>query len=114
MKKTHQTSKNRRNIRSRRNIFGINEKPRICVFRSNTHLYVQAIDDKSNRVLASASTLKINDGTKTVKAVEVGNLLAEKLKELKIQNAVFDRNGYKYHGRVKALADSIREKGIIF
>lgn len=114
MKKVHSTSKNRRNIRSRRNIQGESDKPRLCVFRSNAHIYVQAIDDRNNKVLAYSNSLKIDKGVKSEKSKEVGALLGDKLNELKITNAVFDRNGYKYHGRIKALAEGIRSKGINF
>ncbi len=114
MKKVHSTSKNRRNNRSRRNIQGEAEKPRICVYRSNTHIYVQAIDDRNNKVLANSSSLKIEKGTKSDKSKEVGIALGDKLKGLNITHAVFDRNGYKYHGRIKALVEGIRSKGINF
>jgi large subunit ribosomal protein L18 len=107
----------KRHIRIRKKIFGTKERPRLCVFRSSKHIYGQIIDDTENKVLVSASDLELNAKekmTKTKKAYEVGKLLAEKAKALKIEKVVFDRAGYKYHGRVKALAQGAREGGLKF
>jgi LSU ribosomal protein L18P len=107
----------KRHIRIRKKIFGTKERPRLCVFRSSKHIYGQIIDDTENKVLVSASDLELKAKekmTKTKKAYKVGKLLAEKAKALKIEKVVFDRAGYKYHGRVKALAQGAREGGLKF
>ncbi|PID87357.1 50S ribosomal protein L18 [Candidatus Gracilibacteria bacterium] len=105
------TRKNR--IRSK--ISGTPTKPRLSVFRSNAHISVQLIDDTNSKTLASASDLKLKEkSTKTEKAKKVGVEMAEKIKGLKIESVVFDRGGFAYHGRVKALAEALREGGIKF
>lgn len=104
----------RRHRRVRAKIKGTAEVPRLCVSRSNTHIYAQLIDDEKGKVLASASDLKVKKGQKSSKAVEVGEMIAEKGKEKKIEKVVFDRGGYRYHGRVKALAEAARKKGLKF
>ena len=106
-----------RKIRIRKKINGTATIPRLAVFKSNNNIYVQAIDDLNQVTIASASTLSKEVKTKTLSteaSKEVGELMGEKLSELKISKAVFDRGGYIYHGRVKSLADGIREKGIEF
>ena len=106
-----------RKIRIRKKINGTVTIPRLAVFKSNNNIYVQAIDDLNQVTIASASTLSKEVKTKTLSteaSKEVGELMGEKLSELKISKAVFDRGGYIYHGRVKSLADGIREKGIEF
>ncbi|MDC0077119.1 50S ribosomal protein L18 [Acidimicrobiaceae bacterium] len=106
-----------RKIRIRKKISGTSTIPRLAVFKSNSNIYVQAIDDLNQVTLASASTLSKEIKSKTLSnesAQEVGELLGEKLQSLKIKSAVFDRGGYIYHGRVKSLADGIRDKGIEF
>jgi large subunit ribosomal protein L18 len=91
------------------------EKPRLCVFRSNKHIYAQLINDENGKVLLAASDLEVKKGgTKKELAHEVGKLIAQKAKKKKIEKVVFDRGGYKYHGRVKALAEGAREQGLIF
>lgn len=91
------------------------EKPRLCVFRSNKHIYAQLINDQNGKVLLAASDLEVKKkGTKKELAQEVGKLIAQKAKKKKIEKVVFDRGGYKYHGRVKALAEGAREQGLIF
>lgn len=104
--------------RVRKTISGTADRPRMTVFRSNKDIYVQLIDDLSGTTLASASsrTKGIADKkvTKIEKAKLVGKLIAERAQEAGIPAVVFDRNGYLYHGRVKALADSARESGIKF
>jgi large subunit ribosomal protein L18 len=105
--------------RIRKIITGTKEKPRLSVFRSNKHIYTQFINDDEGRTILSASSLnkEIADKkniTKTEQAKLVGKLTAEKSKAAKITSVVFDRNGYLYHGRVKALADAAREGGLKF
>lgn len=103
----------RRKNRVRATISGTASKPRLSVFRSNTHIYAQVIDDTAGKTLCASSDLKINEkGTKSELAAKVGADIASKMKALKIENAVFDRNGFLYHGRVKTLADAVREAGI--
>lgn len=101
----------KKKIRSQ--ISGTSERPRISVFRSNKYIYAQAIDDKNGKTLAAASSVN-SKGTATEKSIEAGKQLAEKLTKSKISEIVFDRNGFQYTGKVKALADSIRENGIKF
>lgn len=104
----------RRKNRVRAKISGSESRPRLSVFRSNTHIYAQVIDDVTGKTLCSASDLKIKEGTKTELATVVGNDVALKMKTLKIETIVFDRNGFKYHGRVKALAEAVRTAWIEF
>ena len=104
----------RRKNRVRAKISGSESRPRLSVFRSNTHIYAQVIDDVTGKTLCSASDLKIKEGTKTELATVVGNDVASKMKTLKIETVVFDRNGFKYHGRVKALAEAVRTAWIEF
>jgi len=106
-------------MRIRKKISGTAEKPRLAVFRSNTQIYVQVIDDLNGVTLLSASSKEKEIASKKgVKKIEqakfVGKLLAEKCKEKGIQSVTFDRAGYKYHGRVKSLADAAREGGLKF
>lgn len=103
--------------RVRKNVHGTPERPRLSVFRSNTGMYAQIIDDEAGRTLASASSLKDKKATgipKIEQAKLVGQAIAAKAKEAGIEKVVFDRNGYLYHGRVKALADAAREAGLNF
>jgi large subunit ribosomal protein L18 len=106
-------------MRIRKKISGTAEKPRLAVFRSNKQIYVQVIDDLNGVTLLSASSKEKDVAAKTsIKKNEqasiVGKLLAAKCKEKGIQNVVFDRSGYKYHGRLKSLADAAREGGLKF
>ena len=106
-----------RKIRIRKKISGTSTVPRLAVFKSNNNIYVQAIDDLNQVTLASSSTLSKEVKSKNLSnesAKQVGELLGEKLKDLKIKSAVFDRGGYIYHGRIKSLADGTRDKGIEF
>jgi large subunit ribosomal protein L18 len=103
----------RRKYIIRENIFGTAEKPRLSVFKSNKFIYVQAIDDDKGITLASASSLK-EKRLNIKSAAKVGEELAKKLKEKKIDKAVFDRNGFVYAGRLKALADGARKAGVKF
>ena len=104
-------------VRVRRKVQGTPERPRLSVYRSNKGIYAQIIDDENGRTLASASSLKdkqANEVAKTEHARIVGQAIAEKAKAAGIASVVFDRNGYLYHGRVKALADAAREGGLQF
>ena len=105
-----------RHRRVRAKIFGADSCPRLCVFRSEKHIYAQLINDEKNKTIAAGSDLdfKKNSGSKIDKAKEVGKLIAKKAKDLKIEKVVFDRGGYKYHGRIKAVAEGAREGGLIF
>jgi large subunit ribosomal protein L18 len=99
----------------RQKISGTDARPRVTVFRSNRYLYVQVISDESGRTLVAGSTLgRTTGGTTVGAAAELGKQIADKCKEQSITEVVFDRNGYKYHGRVKALADAAREAGLKF
>jgi len=136
-KKIKQRVKRHKKVRGK--ISGTKERPRLCVFRSNKYIYAQLINDKENKILASLndSKMKIKKvkkspstdkkdvkdkktkkekilSSKILMAFEVGKAIAEKAKELKITSIVFDRGGYKYHGRVKALAEGAREQGLKF
>ena len=107
----------RRHRRVRGKIAGTAERPRLAVFRSNKGIYAQLIDDESGRTLAAASWMhlaKSFKGTKSEQAAEVGKLLAKNAKQAGVDACVFDRAGYLYHGRVKALADGAREGGLSF
>jgi large subunit ribosomal protein L18 len=108
-------SKETRHRRIRARITGTKNRPRLSVFRSNKHIFLQLIDDNAKKTLISASDLKTKiKGTKTEIARKVGKKLAESAKLKKIKNVVFDRGGYKYHGRVKAAAEGVREGGLQF
>jgi large subunit ribosomal protein L18 len=101
--------------RIRKKISGTSERPRLCVYRSNKGIYAQLVDDSIGKVLGSASCSKLTlEGDKSAFAKEVGKLIADKAKALGVSSVVFDRNGYLYHGRVKALADAARENGLQF
>ncbi|HIZ71031.1 MAG TPA: 50S ribosomal protein L18 [Candidatus Atopostipes pullistercoris] len=107
----------KRHQRIRRKISGTAECPRLNVFRSNKNIYAQLIDDVEGVTLASASTLDSEVSTedsKTEQAATVGKLIAERAKENNYKEVVFDRGGYQYHGRVKALAEAARENGLEF
>ena len=106
----------RRHKRVRTKVTGTAERPRLVVFRSNRGIEAQLVDDLEGRTLAAASWLQLRSfkGAKSAQAAEVGKLLAQRAKEAGIDTAVFDRGGYLYHGRVKALADAAREGGLRF
>lgn len=104
----------RRAARVRSQIHGTAQRPRLSVFRSNTHIYAQLIDDENSVTLAAASDMKLTTGTKSEKAGEVGNAIAKIMLEKGINTCVFDRGGYLYHGRVKVLAEAVRQAGIAF
>lgn len=104
----------RRKKRIRAKISGTGSRPRLVVHRSNLNISAQLIDDNKGITLASANDLKEKKGTKTERASLVGKSIASNAKKNKIDNCVFDRNGYAYHGRVKALAEAAREAGLKF
>jgi large subunit ribosomal protein L18 len=103
-----------RHVRVRKKVMGSSERPRLAVYRSLKHIYAQVIDDATGRTIASASDLTIESGKKGERAAEVGKLLAQRAKEAGITQVVFDRAGFRYHGRVKAVADGAREGGLEF
>jgi len=98
----------------RAKIVGTEARPRLTVFRSNKFIYAQVINDKVGKTLAEASDVKITKGTKTERAKEVGRAIAANAMKLKIKQVVFDRNGFKYTGRVKLVADEARAGGLEF
>ena len=115
---TRGAARRKRHERIRLRLTGTVERPRLTVFRSLNHIYAQLIDDSSGRTLAAASSLEPGlrgaDGTKTDNARAVGRLLAERAKGAGVEHAVFDRAGFRYHGRVRSLAESAREAGLDF
>ena len=118
VKKTdRKMERTRRHIRVRRKISGTAERPRLCVYRSNSNIYVQIIDDVAGNTICQASTLdkeiKIKHANKEA-AKEVGALIAKRAKAKKVETVVFDRGGYIYHGVVKELAEAAREGGLKF
>jgi large subunit ribosomal protein L18 len=110
----------RRKLRIRKKVSGTLERPRLSVFRSAKHIYAQVVDDVSGKTLAYASTLSkdikgtLEEDNKTAAAKKVGALIARICKDRQIGRVVFDRNGYLYHGRVRALAEAAREAGLEF
>ena len=107
----------KRKIRIRKKVYGDATKPRLAVYKSNKNIYVQAIDDLNHKTIGSASTLSKelkSDSLSIDSAKKVGELMGDILNKNKIKEAVFDRGGYIYHGRVKALADAAREGGLKF
>ncbi len=107
-----------RHKRVRKSLAGTAERPRLCVYRSLNHIYCQLIDDSKGHTLVSASTLdgeiKSDNKRKTETAAFIGKVIAERASESGIKKVVFDRGGYQYHGRVKALADAARKAGLEF
>lgn len=120
MKKSKELARRRRKIRIRKKISGTADRPRLCVYRSNMHVYAQLVDDVTGTTLASTSTLALSKGEgeslKSNKegAARVGEAIATLAKERNIETVVFDRSGYIYHGKIKALADGAREAGLKF
>lgn len=114
--KTRTEQRYRRHLRVRKRVEGTPERPRLVVRRSLKHIYAQIVDDQSNRTILTVSDLKENgEGKKkSERALNVGKVLAERAKAAGITRVVFDRAGYKYHGRVKAVADGAREGGLEF
>ena len=110
-------SRQRRHRRVRKHVVGTTTRPRLAVYRSNRYIYAQVIDDNAGRTVAAASSQEEPFRSKTLStdtAGEVGKLVAERAKEAGISSVVFDRGGFKYHGRIKALADAAREAGLEF
>ncbi len=115
-----QKARFRRKLRIRKKVFGTKERPRLSVFRSNRYIVAQIIDDEQGMTIVAASSMasdlkdKTVEGGKTAAAKEVGKLIAARAREKGIEQVVFDRGGYLYHGRVKALAEGAREGGLVF
>jgi large subunit ribosomal protein L18 len=111
-------ARRKRHDRIRLHLEGTGSRPRLAVFRSNTHIYAQVIDDASGRTLAAASTLEKelrgSRSTKTEEAAVIGRLVAERAKTAGVERVVFDRAGFRYHGRIKSLAEAAREAGLEF
>ena len=109
------TNRQKRHRRVRVHVKGTQERPRLAVFRSLNHIYAQLIDDSASKTLAAASTVDLKTKGKGVEqAVQVGKAIAGKAQAAGIKNVVFDRGGFLYHGRIKALADAAREAGLEF
>jgi large subunit ribosomal protein L18 len=106
--------------RIRKTVRGTAERPRVFVFKSNRYIYTQAINDDAGQVLASANTLEkafqeLSKNTRNLQSCEkLGEIMAQRLKDKKIEKIVFDRGAYPYHGRIKALADAMRKGGLVF
>jgi large subunit ribosomal protein L18 len=115
---TRGAARQKRHDRIRLHLEGTGTRPRLAVFRSLNHIYAQVIDDASGRTLATASTvekeLRSSKQTKTDEAKVVGRLVAERAKAAGVERVVFDRAGFRYHGRIKSLADAAREAGLEF
>ena len=113
-------SRMKRKLRVRKKIFGTSDRPRLSVFRSSKHIYAQLIDDTSGKTLAASSSLEKafaaldKPESKCAAANSVGKIIGEKAKDKGIKKVIFDRNGYIYHGRVKALSEGAREAGLEF
>lgn len=118
--KTPHAARLRRHLRVRKKIWGTAQRPRLCVYRSLSHIYAQVIDDDRGHTLAAASDLEaaarsqVNGKHKSEVAKLVGELIGERAKEHGVTEVVFDRGGYQFHGRVKSLADGAREAGLTF
>ena len=117
MSKSRQSARVRRHARVRKTLAGNGERPRLAVYRSNRYIYAQVIDDARGHTVAAASSQEKDLRSKTLSvdtASEVGKLVAERAKSAGVSTVVFDRGGYKFHGRIKALADAAREAGLEF
>jgi large subunit ribosomal protein L18 len=117
MRGTRTDARRRRHERVRKNVHGTAERPRLAVYRSNRYIYAQVIDDDAGRTLVAASSQEKKLRKKTLSvdtAAEVGKLVAARAEEAGVATVVFDRGGFPYHGRVKALADAAREGGLKF
>lgn len=117
MKGSRQEARARRHNRVRKAVRGTTDRPRLAIYRSNRYIYAQVIDDLEGRTLAAASSLEADlrsERLNAATAAKVGSLVAGRAKEAGITSVVFDRGGYKYHGRLKALADAAREAGLEF
>ena len=118
MPMTSREQRQRRRKRIRKNVWGTPDRPRLSVFRSNKHIYAQIIDDIREITLSAASSvepqIREEDLSGMEQAERVGQMLAERAVEQNVEQVVFDRGGYQYHGRIKALADAARENGLDF
>jgi large subunit ribosomal protein L18 len=112
--KTREQQRHRRHLRVRKKVHGTSERPRLVIFRSLKHISAQIVDDVAGRTLLTVSSSNIETGKKTEKSLQVGQLIAARAKDAGITKVVFDRAGYKYHGRVKAVADGARKGGLEF
>ena len=112
--KTREQQRYRRHLRVRKKVTGTAERPRLVIFRSLKHISAQLVDDVARHTIATVTSTTIEGGKKTEKSTQVGKLIAAKAKDAGITKVVFDRAGYKYHGRVKAVADGAREGGLEF
>ena len=111
---TREDRRVRRHLRVRKKIVGTSERPRLVVYRSLKHIYAQLVDDTRRRTLMTVTDQSATEGKKTERSAAVGRLIAERAKDAGITRVVFDRGGYQYHGRVKAVADGAREGGLEF
>ena len=110
-----QLTRQRIHKKIRATISGTKDRPRLCVFKSGNHIYAQLIDDEKSKVLVAVSDLKMKSkGKKADRSMEVGKMIAKEALEKKIEKVVFDRGGFVYHGRIKAVADGAREGGLKF
>jgi len=114
MPKTREEMRYRRHLRVRKKVTGTTQRPRLVVFRSLKHISAQLVDDVAGRTLMTVTSAGIESGKKSEKSLEVGKRLAARAKDAGIKQVVFDRGGYRYHGRVKAVADGAREGGLEF
>lgn len=116
MSRVRQQRRQRRKLGLRKRILGSAERPRLTVFRSHKHIYAQIIDDLTGKTLAAASTVaaKMAKGGNKEAAGQVGKLIAEKAKAAGVEQVTFDRNGFRYHGRVQSLAEAARKSGLKF
>ena len=112
--KTREQQRHRRHLRVRKKVAGTPERPRLVIFRSLKHISAQIVDDVAGRTLMTVTSTDLESGKKTEKSTEVGKRIAARAKDAGITKVVFDRAGYKYHGRVKAVADGAREGGLEF
>jgi large subunit ribosomal protein L18 len=112
--KSREEKRYRRHLRVRKKVTGTAERPRLVIFRSLKHITAQLVDDVAGRTLMTVSSTDLSEGKKTEKSKEVGKRLASRAKDSGVKKVVFDRAGYKYHGRVKAVADGAREGGLEF
>ena len=112
--KTREQQRHRRHLRVRKKVSGTADRPRLVIFRSLKHISAQIIDDVAGRTLLTVTSSDLESGKKTEKSLEVGKRIAARAKEAGITKVVFDRAGYKYHGRVKAVADGARKGGLEF
>jgi large subunit ribosomal protein L18 len=112
--KTREQQRHRRHLRVRKKVSGTAERPRLVIFRSLKHISAQLVDDVSRRTLLTVTSTDLLTGKKTEKSLEVGRRIAARAKDAGITKVVFDRAGYQYHGRVKAVADGARDGGLEF